>query len=145
MGGRRLTLIALVVFVAAVAGVFVGRQLFAASPRPERELHEVLHDRLSLDTEQKRRLHTLEAGFAERRRVLETEMRAENARIARAIAAEHRIGPEVTAAVDASHRTMGALQKETLAHVFAMRRLMRPDQAATFDVAVTKALTEEAK
>ena len=72
-------------------------------------------------------------------------MRAENAGLARAIAAEHRIGPQVTAAIHASHQTMGELQKETLAHVFAMRRLLRPDQAAKFDAAITKALTEDAQ
>ena len=51
----------------------------------------------------------------------------------------------VSAAVDASHRTMGELQKETLAHIFAMRGLLRPDQTATFDAAVTRALTEDAR
>lgn len=40
---------------------------------------------------------------------------------------------------------MGELQKETLAHLFAMRRLLRPDQAAQFDRAIMKALTEEAR
>jgi hypothetical protein len=40
---------------------------------------------------------------------------------------------------------MGELQRETLAHLFAMRRLLRPDQAAKFDRAVTRALTEDAR
>ena len=51
----------------------------------------------------------------------------------------------MAAAVDASHETMGRLQKETLAHMFAMRKLLRPDQTAKFDAAVTKALTEDAR
>jgi hypothetical protein len=72
-------------------------------------------------------------------------MRAENAMLAEAIAAEHGNGPRVAAAIDASHRTMGELQKETLVHVFAMRALLRPDQAAKFDAAVTKALTEDVR
>jgi hypothetical protein len=38
---------------------------------------------------------------------------------------------------------MGQLQKETLAHIFAMRALLRPEQAAKFDAAVTRALTED--
>jgi hypothetical protein len=87
----------------------------------------------------------MEATFAVRRRALELEMRAENVRLAEAIAAEHGNGPRVTAAIDASHRTMGQLQKETLAHIFSMRDLLRPDQAAKFDAAVTRALTEDAK
>ena len=38
---------------------------------------------------------------------------------------------------------MGELQKATLAHIFAMRQLLRPDQAAQFDRAVVKALTDD--
>ena len=145
MSGVRLWLTALVVFVAAVAGVFVGRHLSPSTHRPSGELHDILHDQLALDAEQDRRLHALEQGFAVRRQALEAEMRTENASLAQAIAAEHRNGPQVTAAVDASHRTMGELQKETLAHVFAMRQLLRPDQAARFDAAIMKALTEDAQ
>jgi hypothetical protein len=37
---------------------------------------------------------------------------------------------------------MGTLQKETLQHIFAMRAVLRPDQARQFDAAVVKALTE---
>ena len=40
---------------------------------------------------------------------------------------------------------MGELQKETLAHIFAMRQILRPDQAAKFDQAVVKALTVDAR
>ena len=48
----------------------------------------------------------------------------------------------MAAEVERSHATMGVLQNETLAHIFAMRALLKPDQAAKFDAAVTKALTE---
>ncbi len=145
MNTRRLALTALIVFLAGIAGVMIGRYAFAPAPEPAVELHAVLHEGLSLDSEQQQRLHALEESFAVRRRALELEMRAENARLAEAIAAEHGTGPRVTAAVDASHRTMGALQKETLAHIFAMRKLLKPDQAAKFDAAITKALTEDAQ
>lgn len=72
-------------------------------------------------------------------------MRADNARLADAIEAEHGNGPRVSAAVDASHRVMGELQKGTLAHIFAMRQILRPDQTAVFDRAVVKALTTDAR
>jgi hypothetical protein len=39
---------------------------------------------------------------------------------------------------------MGELQKATLRHVFAMRAVLRPDQAARFDAAISKALTRPA-
>ncbi|MBM3926902.1 MAG: periplasmic heavy metal sensor [Sphingomonadales bacterium] len=145
MTARRLWLTALVVFLAAVAGVFLGRHLFPPQTQAASELHALLHEQIDLDSEQERKIHALEQSFAGRRQALEGAMRAENARLADAIGAEHRIGPQVTEAIDASHRTMGQLQKETLAHVFAMRRLLRPDQAAKFDAAIMKALTEDAK
>ena len=139
MRARQFFLIGLIAFAAAVTGVLVGRYFLPAPPQPAAELHA----QLSLDADQEQRLEALEASFAVRRRALELEMRAENARLADAIAAEHGNGPRVAAAVDASHRTMGQLQKETLAHIFAMRALLKPEQAAKFDAAVTRALTED--
>ncbi|UZK70331.1 periplasmic heavy metal sensor [Sphingomonas sp. S1-29] len=139
---RRYLTIAVIAFVAALAGVFLGQWLMPKAPPPGAELHAVLHERLDLDADQERALERLEARFAVSRRAFEDEMRAENRALAAAIAAEHGDGPRVAAAVDASHRTMGALQKATIAHIFAMRALLRPDQAAAFDAAVTRALTE---
>ena len=136
---------ALIAFVAAIAGVLLGRQLVEPTPPPGAELHAVLHEQLSLDPAQDKALHALEASFEIRRREIERELRAENARLADAIAAEHGNGPRVTAAVHASHTAMGALQNETLAHIFAMRQILRPDQASTFDRAVTRALTDETR
>ncbi len=141
-GFRRALLIGAVAFVAALAGAMLGRQLFVPASDNGAALHDVLHKQLDLTQAQHVQLDALEARFATRRQSLELELRAENAQLAAAIEAEHGIGPQVNAAVDRSHRTMGALQKATLEHVFAMRALLRPDQAAKFDQAVVKALTE---
>ncbi len=137
--------IAVIAFLAGVAGVFVGRAMIAPPPPQGAELHEVLHHQLQLDAGQEARLEALEQQFAIRRRALELELRAANARLAGAIQAEHGNGPQVSAAVDASHAAMGELQKETLAHIFAMRQILRPDQARKFDQAVVKALTVDAR
>ncbi|WP_298671582.1 periplasmic heavy metal sensor [uncultured Sphingomonas sp.] len=137
--------IALVAFLAGIAGVYVGHALFPSPQAQGTELHEVLHHQLQLDAAQESKLEVLEQRFAIRRRALELELRAANARLAGAIQAEHGNGPQVAAAVDASHAAMGELQKETLAHIFAMRQLLRPDQAAKFDKAVVKALTVDAR
>ena len=94
-----------------------------------------------IDAAQHQRLDGIEKQFAIRRRALEAELRADNARLAEAIEAEHGYGPKVAAAVDGSHQAMGELQKETLEHIFAMRAVLRPDQAVKFDEAVVKALT----
>ncbi|RSY85471.1 heavy metal resistance protein [Sphingomonas koreensis] len=139
---KRNLIIALIAFAAALLGVFAGRAL-APVKQDRIDIHTVLHERLDLDADQERKLDALESEFAVRRRVLEARMRAHNRRLAEAIQAEHRNGPAVEAAIDATHVTMGELQKATLAHVFAMRGLLRPDQARIFDEAVTKALVEE--
>lgn len=138
---RRLLLIALIAFVAALAGVFVGRAYVARQAPVETELHALLHRQLDLNAGQHARIEAIERRFAVRRQALELELRADNARLADAIEAEHGFGPQVSAAVDRSHQAMGELQKETLEHIFAMRAVLRPDQAARFDEAVVKALT----
>lgn len=131
----------LLAFAAAVTGVVVGRAVFPPAPPQGSELHALLHSRLALDDRQEQRIEMLERHFALRRRALELELRAANTRLADAIQVEHGNGPQVTAAVDASHEAMGRLQKETLAHIFAMRQVLRPDQAQKFDRAVVDALT----
>ena len=142
---RRTLLAALIVFAAAIAGVWVGRAVLTPKPADNSELHALLHDQLNLDAAQHARLDALEAQFAVRRKALELEMRADNAKLAAAIEAEHGYGPQVSSAIDQSHIAMGELQKETLEHVFAMRALLRPDQTAKFDGAVVKALTADQK
>ena len=142
---RRTLLAALIVFAAAIAGVWIGRAVLVPRPAAGSELHALLHDQLNLDPAQHAKLDALEAQFAVRRKALELEMRADNAKLAAAIEAEHGYGPQVSSAIDRSHMAMGELQKETLEHVFAMRALLRPDQTAKFDEAVVKALTADQK
>lgn len=142
-GRERLLLIVAVAFVAAIAGVLIGRIIVPPKPAASNELHHVLHEELNLDSKQRQQLDTLELKFAAQTRALEFEIRADNARLAEAIEVEHSNGPRVTAAVDASHEALGRLQKATLAHVFAMRGLLRADQTAKFDRAVMHALTDE--
>ena len=145
MGSRRIWLIALIAFASAVAGVFVGR-LISEQPRAnETELHAVLHKTLKLTPQQHGKIDAIEARYAVRRKALEFEMRAANARLAEAIEEEHGYGPKVTAAIDHSHTVMGALQKETLEHLFAMREVLNPEQAKMFDSTVVKALTADAR
>ena len=145
MSLKRYLLVALIAFAAALAAVLAARVWFAPPARPvEGAVHALLHERLKLDAAQEQKIHELEAAFAKRRAALEAEMRADNERLAQAIAAEHGYGPKVGEAVDRSHHVMGQLQKETLRHIFAMRSVLRPDQAAQFDAAIVKVLTQPA-
>lgn len=140
---RWTVLVALIAFVAALAGVIAGRLLTAPAHHDGGELHALLHDELTLTTAQRAAIDTLETRFAAQRGALEARMRADNVQLAAAMAAEHAAGPRVTAAVDACHHTMGTLQKATLTHVFAMRALLRSDQTPAFDRAVARALTAD--
>ena len=139
---RRIALVAIIAFTAALGGVIVGRAFVGQIPQAENELHSLLHDQLNLSVTQHAQINALEEKFAIRKQALELEMRSDNAKLAGAIEAEHGYGPQVSATIDHSHMVMGALQKETLDHVFAMRALLKPDQAAQFDRVVVKALTQ---
>lgn len=142
---RRLLVLAAVAFLAALAGVLIGRGISERAPEQSSALHELLHEELGLDERQLAQIEELEATFAARRRALEAEIRAENARLAAAIQAERGYGPRVTAEIERSHQIMGELQKATLEHIFAMRTVLRPDQAERFDQAVVRTLTAEAE
>ena len=140
-----LALVAIVAFVAALAGNYLGQQLLVGDRQSETELHAFLHDDLDLNAAQTAKIEAIEQRFATRRKALELEMIAANAHLAEAMEAEHGYGPEVTAAVDHTHHVMGEMQKVTLEHLFEMRSVLRPDQAAAFDRAVTKALAPDTK
>ncbi|MEO6388664.1 MAG: periplasmic heavy metal sensor [Croceibacterium sp.] len=143
--GRLFVSLAFVAFVAALVGVFAGRLIFERQRHNETELHALLHSQLSLNTVQETAIETVESRFAVRRTALDLEMRAANARLAAAIEAEHGYGPQVTLAVDHVHVVMGEMQKDTLRHIFAMRAVLTPEQAAKFDRSVVKALVPEGK
>ena len=139
---RRTLLIAAIAFVAALGGVVIGRAVVRPAPPAGTELHRLLHDQLALSAAQHAQIGALEQRFAVRKQALEFELRADNAKLASAIEAEHGYGPQVSATIDHSHMVMGQLQKETLEHVFAMRALLTPAQAAQFDRVIVKALTQ---
>src|SRR3546814_19038178 len=99
------------------------------APEKASAVHETLHEELGLDEQQLAQIEELERQFAIKKRALELELRADNARLASAIQAEHGYGPRVTAEIDRSHRAMVEIQTETISHIFAIRPVLRPDQA----------------
>ncbi|MET0239943.1 MAG: periplasmic heavy metal sensor [Sphingobium sp.] len=138
-------LLILFAFGAAIAGVGAGRLLFAPDQPIENRFHTLIHHELDLDASQTARIETMEKRFALQQAAYEQEMRDDNRRLARAIQSEKGYGPGVAAAVDRSHHAMGMLQKQTLQHLFAMRAVLRPDQARRFDQAMVDALTAPAR
>lgn len=136
-------LIAVVAFVAAASGVWVGRALTDKPDSSHFELHAKLYDELQLKPEQRAELASVEAAFNVRRKLLEKQMRDANERLAMGIQLEHGYGPQVTDAIDETHRLMGDLQKETLQYLFAMRDVLDEQQAGQFDKIVVEALTTD--
>lgn len=145
MTGRRIAFLAALVIALALVGVWLGRMIQPTPHHSGAELHALMHDGLQLDDAQERALAVLERDFAAKRAALEARLKADNTRLAEAIAAEHQYGPRVSAAVDATHMAMGELQKATLEHVFAMRAILRPAQQARFDAAIGESLAQTGK
>src|SRR3546814_1511703 len=57
---RRLLLIAVIAFLAAIAGAFIGRAFIAAPAPVENELHSLLHHNLKLDRAQQTPMDEIE-------------------------------------------------------------------------------------
>lgn len=144
-GTGRYVLVAIVAAAVALGASWSARGLLTPHGHSGGELHTIMHQQLDLDADQEAKVEALEKSFAGRRSELEGKLREANAELAQAMASEHQYGPRVAAAVDHAHMAMGDLQKATLEHVFAMRAVLRPDQAARFDLAVDKALTGTGK
>ncbi|WP_294390250.1 periplasmic heavy metal sensor [uncultured Sphingomonas sp.] len=136
--------IALLAFLAGLAGVVAGRLLLPrplAPPQGSSSVFAFVLDRLDIDARQRAQVEAHEAMYRAQRDGLERQLRASNGALAAAIKREHRNGPLVRAAVDRTHVTMGALQKATLDHLFEVRAILRPDQARRFDGEVERSLT----
>lgn len=131
--------------LAAAIGAWGGGQYVVRRMHHNTPLHQLVHEKLNLTPDQERRIDGLERDYAARRKVLEAEMRAANAELAQAIQEQHSYTPKVQAAIDRFHMAMGALQKESIQHVIAMRAVLTPQQAARFDDTVVKNLTEQAQ
>ncbi|WP_144098264.1 Spy/CpxP family protein refolding chaperone [Croceicoccus sediminis] len=144
-GLSRYVTVALVAVVAALAALWIAQGLPREEAANGGRLHAIMHEQLDLDPGQEKQIHALETSFAQKRETLEAELAAANRDLAKAVANEHAYGPAVERAVDRSHMAMGELQKATLSHVFAMRAILRPDQAQVYDEAVAEALTQPAQ
>lgn len=140
MSGWRSTLVTAILAAAVGAAATWGGMQWSVRAVPPSDLHSVINQHLDLTPEQDRRLDEIEAGFARERERLEAELREANRELSVAIGQSRGDTPEVQAAVDHFHEAMGELQKATIAHVFKMRAVLSPDQAAVFDRAVVETL-----
>ena len=141
-GWRAIALTAALAALASGAGTWISAS-WVLSRREAPSLHEIVHHDLKLTPEQLVRIEAIEARFAGRRPALEADVRAANMELAKAIEQSNGDSPQVQAAVDHFHVAMGALQKETIAHVFEMRSVLTPAQADVFDERIVAALASD--
>ena len=104
------------------------------------DLDTVLHRDLNLTGDQESQIAKLENTFAKDRAAYQTEMRAANRDLARALTEANPNDPEIERAIHRFHAAMAALQMRTVKHVLAMRSVLTPDQARIFDTTVDKTL-----
>lgn len=127
----------------AVLGGWIGARVGEREARGNMQLDVVLHRVLDLTPAQRQQMDTMEARFAGRRQMLETQMRASNRDLARAIVTDRRMSPAAVQAIDRFHEAMRELQELTTAHVLDMRSLLTPQQAVKFDQTIVKVLGPE--
>jgi hypothetical protein len=140
---RSLILTLVLSVIGASLGAWGGASFVLQRMERPTALHELVHEKLRLSSDQKNRIAGLERDHAARWQELEAEMRAANAQLAQAYQEQHAYTPQVQAAIDRFHRAMSALQTETIVHVLAMRAVLTPHQTTEFDETVVKSLTED--
>jgi Spy/CpxP family protein refolding chaperone len=122
--------------LAGWAGVEYGLHRTAAQD----DLDTVLHRDLNLTADQESQIAKLESTFAKDRSAYQTEMRAANKDLARALTGANPNEPEIERAIHRFHTAMAALQMHTVKHVLSMRSVLTPKQAKIFDTTVNKTL-----
>lgn len=140
---RLIGALVLLTAVTAAIGGWAGIRYGLNEARSKPGLDELLHSELDLSSDQKQQIEAMETQFAGRRLDLENEMRAANRDLAQAIETEHAYGPHAQAAIERFHVAESALQEETIKHVMAMRTVLKADQVARFDRAISTALTSD--
>ena len=136
---RQILIAILLAALAGFLGATAAQRWFA--PAQSGGLHEFVHEQLDLTADQEEQLDRLEERYDIENTQRELAVRRANAALAAAMDSEHEYGPEVSAAIDQVHTSMGELQKATVQHVFAMRSILDEDQRREFDQQVARSLT----
>ena len=140
---RTALLFLLLTAIVGAFGVWVGTQYGVYSSHERTGLHDLLHTKLDLSSDQIRRIEEMEERFAVTRKTREAEMRAANQELADAIAIDHSYGPKAQQAISRFHAAEAQLQEETVKHVLGMRTVLTQKQIGKFDHAVREALTSD--
>ena len=125
--GKLTLLLVLVAVVAASACWMTGHFLSRQASRPD-DFHHWLHTQLGLTADQDKALEGEEDRFAGQRKELVAAIKQDNAELATAMMEDKAYSPRVVAAVEKIHHAQSALEEATLAHIFAMKPILSPEQ-----------------
>ena len=125
--GKLALLLILVAIVAATACWTTSHLLVRQTP-PSNDFHHWLHTQLGITADQDKALEQEEDRFAVKRKELVAAIQADNAELASAMAQDREYSPRVQATVEKIHHAQSALEEATLAHIFAMKPILSPEQ-----------------
>lgn len=94
------------------------------------DLHAWMHEHLDITPEQHEKLEPIETEFETLRVKLKDELRQADVSLAETIRDPQMNEAAMNAALERLNKAQAALQRATLDHFFAMKRYLRPAQAA---------------
>ncbi|MGI4881349.1 MAG: hypothetical protein ACRYG4_28140 [Janthinobacterium lividum] len=130
-------------FLAALVGTGIGRWLPDMQPCCV-DLRQLVHGKLGIDDAQRRPIELVDRRYDVDHRRLLLQLRADDAALAIAYQRQPTGGPELDAAMEHVAKDIGDCQRAFVAHATGVRRVLRPAQAAIYDRAIVKALSETA-
>lgn len=101
-----------------------------AHDHAQTDLHAWMHEHLDITPEQHEKLEPIETEFETLRVKLKEELRRADVSLAETIRDPQMNEAAMNAALERLNKAQAALQRATLDHFFAMKRYLRPAQAA---------------
>lgn len=101
-----------------------------AHDHAQTDLHAWMHEHLDITPEQHEKLEPIETEFEALRVKLKDELRQADVSLAETIRDPQMNEAAMNAALERLNKAQAALQRATLDHFFAMKRYLRPAQAA---------------
>lgn len=135
---------AALVAVSSAGGAWLGVRLFNPEQYSHKQFHQELFSELRLDENQYAMLEAMEARHKVEEMALRRDLSLANSDLAEALTAETEYGDDVEGAIVEVHTATLELQKSSVRHLFAMRKILNDDQKEIFDRHVAETLREYA-
>ncbi len=146
---RNLAITVVLAGAAAYAGARLGEQRLPVKPAEASHspvgmrdsVYQMVHQDLTLNDDQKRKIDAIEDRYAHRRNELRAKIGSANAELGEALANEMALGTAASRALEHQQQDMGDLQRETILYVLEVRAVLTPKQQQALDQKVFESLT----